>query len=86
VVLELPLEDVSAGRTRIQMERRGISFETDAFVVEDHVIWGATARIVELLLRRLRTEAGGGLALLDAADGDGEDPRGGSWPPPRDAR
>jgi 8-oxo-dGTP pyrophosphatase MutT (NUDIX family) len=63
-VLELPLEDVRAGRTRTRMERRGISFETDAYVVAEHLIWGATARIVELLLERLRTSpATGGLAL-----------------------
>jgi hypothetical protein len=35
------------------MERRGISFETDAFVVDDHVIWGATARILQDLLDQL---------------------------------
>jgi 8-oxo-dGTP pyrophosphatase MutT (NUDIX family) len=49
-VLELPLEELRAGRTRTRMERRGISFETDAYVVDEHLIWGATARIVEQLL------------------------------------
>ncbi len=34
------------------MERRGISFETDAYIVDEHLIWGATARIVEHLLER----------------------------------
>jgi hypothetical protein len=34
------------------MKRRGISFETDAYVVDDHLIWGATARILESLLQR----------------------------------
>jgi 8-oxo-dGTP pyrophosphatase MutT (NUDIX family) len=63
-VLELPLEDVRAGRTRTRMERRGISFETDAYIVAEHLIWGATARIIELLLERLRTSpAADGLAL-----------------------
>ena len=51
-VLELPLDALRAGRTRTRMERRGISFETDAYVVEDHLIWGATARILESLLER----------------------------------
>ena len=32
------------------MERRGIEFETDAYVVDEHLIWGATARILENLL------------------------------------
>jgi 8-oxo-dGTP pyrophosphatase MutT (NUDIX family) len=52
-VLELPLSAVRAGKTRTQMERRGISFETDAFIVDEHLIWGATARIIENLLERL---------------------------------
>ena len=63
-VLELPLEAIRAGRTRTRMERRGISFETDTYVVDEHLIWGATARILETLLERLRTDApDGGLSL-----------------------
>jgi 8-oxo-dGTP pyrophosphatase MutT (NUDIX family) len=53
-VLELSVEALRAGRTRTQMQRRGFSFETDAYVVDEHVIWGATARILEQLLERLR--------------------------------
>ena len=49
-VLELPLRALRAGRTRTRMERRGIEFETDAYVVDEHLIWGATARILENLL------------------------------------
>jgi 8-oxo-dGTP pyrophosphatase MutT (NUDIX family) len=49
-VLELPVEALRAGRTRTRLERRGISFETDAYVVGEHLIWGATARIIEHLL------------------------------------
>jgi len=63
-VLELPLEALRAGRTRTRMERRGITFETDTYVVDEHLIWGATARILETLLERLRTDApDGGLSL-----------------------
>jgi 8-oxo-dGTP pyrophosphatase MutT (NUDIX family) len=51
-VLELPLRALRAGRTRTQLERRGVAFETDAYVLDGHVIWGATARILELLLER----------------------------------
>jgi 8-oxo-dGTP pyrophosphatase MutT (NUDIX family) len=51
-VLELPLDTLRTGRTRTRMERRGISFETDAYVVDGHLIWGATARILESLLER----------------------------------
>jgi 8-oxo-dGTP pyrophosphatase MutT (NUDIX family) len=64
-VIELPLTAVRAGRTRANIERRGITFETDAYVVGEHLIWGATARILENLLERLRTTApDGALSLL----------------------
>jgi 8-oxo-dGTP pyrophosphatase MutT (NUDIX family) len=52
-VLELPLGDVRAGRTRTRLERRGVQFETDAFVVGENLIWGATARILENLFDQL---------------------------------
>ena len=65
-VIELPLESLRAGRTRTQMERRGFTFETDAFIVDEHLIWGATARIIDLLLARLDVRANGELALVPA--------------------
>ncbi len=52
-VLELPLQRVRDGRTVAELERRGITFRTDAYLVDDHLIWGATARIIEHLLERL---------------------------------
>jgi len=52
-VLELPLADVRASRTRTQVTRRGFTFETDAYILDEHLIWGATARIVQLLLERV---------------------------------
>jgi len=52
-VLELPLQALRSGKTRTRLERRGIAFETDAFVVEEHLIWGATARILDDLMRQL---------------------------------
>ena len=57
-VLELPIGTLRSGRTRRAIERRGIRFETDVYVVEDNVIWGATARIVEQLLERLHSTSG----------------------------
>ncbi len=54
-VLELPVPALRAGRTRTRLERRGISFETDAYAVGENLIWGATARILEHLLERLDT-------------------------------
>ncbi|HEX9482108.1 MAG TPA: CoA pyrophosphatase [Solirubrobacteraceae bacterium] len=66
-VLELPLEEINAGRTITTLERRGITFQTDAYVVGEHLIWGATARIVEHLFARLTDEAGEALALRAGA-------------------
>jgi 8-oxo-dGTP pyrophosphatase MutT (NUDIX family) len=53
-VLELPVKALQASRTQTRLERRGISFETDAYILGEHLIWGATARILEHLLERLR--------------------------------
>lgn len=53
-VFELPLEELRAGRTRTRMRRRGITFETDVYIVDEHLIWGATARILESLLERAK--------------------------------
>jgi len=64
-VLELPLEELRAGRTRTRLERRGISFETDAYVVDGHMIWGATARILEHLLERLSVTSPAGERTLE---------------------
>jgi 8-oxo-dGTP pyrophosphatase MutT (NUDIX family) len=52
-VLEPTLEELRAGRTRTQLERRGIAFETDAYVFDGQLVWGATARILEELLERI---------------------------------
>jgi 8-oxo-dGTP pyrophosphatase MutT (NUDIX family) len=54
VVLELPLGAVRQSKTRAEIERRGIKFEVDAFVLDGHLIWGATFRILADLLERLR--------------------------------
>jgi 8-oxo-dGTP pyrophosphatase MutT (NUDIX family) len=64
-VLELALDDVRAGRTVTTLERRGITFQTDAYVIDEHLIWGATARILEHLLARLPDDLNRPL-LLDA--------------------
>jgi len=62
-VLELPLAAVRASATTTTIERRGIAFETDAYVLDEHVIWGATARILQHLLERLSTGPAGQLSL-----------------------
>ena len=52
-VLELTLGALARGKTRTRLTRRGITFETDAYVVGEHLIWGATARILQHLFERL---------------------------------
>jgi 8-oxo-dGTP pyrophosphatase MutT (NUDIX family) len=54
-VLELPLRALRESKTRTPMERRGISFETDAYIVAEHLIWGATARILDDLYEHIDT-------------------------------
>jgi 8-oxo-dGTP pyrophosphatase MutT (NUDIX family) len=53
LVLELPLHALIAGYAKRPMTRRGFTFETDTYVVDDHLIWGATARILGDLLERV---------------------------------
>jgi 8-oxo-dGTP pyrophosphatase MutT (NUDIX family) len=62
-VLELPLHALSESKTRTSMTRRGFTFETDAYVLDGHLIWGATARILEHLLARLQSRPGEQLSL-----------------------
>jgi 8-oxo-dGTP pyrophosphatase MutT (NUDIX family) len=53
LVLELPLHALVSGYAKRPMTRRGFTFETDTYVVGDHLIWGATARILGDLLERI---------------------------------
>jgi 8-oxo-dGTP pyrophosphatase MutT (NUDIX family) len=52
-VLELPLDALRAGYGRRRLVRRGLPIRTDTYEVGDHLIWGATARILADLLERL---------------------------------
>lgn len=52
-VLELSLPSVRDGYRRQRLIRRGIPIRTDTYVVGDHLIWGATARILSDLLDRI---------------------------------
>jgi 8-oxo-dGTP pyrophosphatase MutT (NUDIX family) len=52
-VLELSLPSVRQGYRRQRLIRRGIPIRTDTYVVGDHLIWGATARILSDLLDRI---------------------------------
>ena len=51
-VIDLPLPAVAAGYGRRRLVRRGAAIHTDTYVAEEHMIWGATARIVSDLLDR----------------------------------
>ena len=52
-VLELPLDALLAGYSRRRLIRRGVPIRTDTYVVGDHLIWGATARILADLFDRI---------------------------------
>jgi 8-oxo-dGTP pyrophosphatase MutT (NUDIX family) len=52
-VLELPLEAVRAAHGERRLVRKGVPFRTDTYEVGEHLIWGATARMVRDLLARL---------------------------------
>jgi 8-oxo-dGTP pyrophosphatase MutT (NUDIX family) len=52
-VLELPLRRLREGYARRRLLRRGVPFRTDVYCVDEHLIWGATARIVADLLERV---------------------------------
>jgi 8-oxo-dGTP pyrophosphatase MutT (NUDIX family) len=52
-VLEFPLHRLRMGYARRRLLRRGVPFRTDVYCVDQHLIWGATARIVADLLERV---------------------------------
>ena len=55
-VLELPLRALRDGYERRRLLRRGVPFRTDVYVVDDHLVWGATARMLGDLLERIPEE------------------------------
>ncbi len=52
-VLELPLSALRAGFGKRRLIRRGLPIRTDTYEVGDHLIWGATARMLSDLMRRV---------------------------------
>jgi 8-oxo-dGTP pyrophosphatase MutT (NUDIX family) len=56
-VLELSLDDLVAGHSLKRLVRRGMAFKTDVYEVGDHMVWGATARILGDLLSRTATDS-----------------------------
>src|SRR3954471_14645672 len=54
VILELSIPDLVAGFEMKRLVRKGVPFRTPTYTVDGNLIWGATARITEHLLERLR--------------------------------
>ena len=52
-VIELSLASLRAGFGRRRLVRRGIPILTDAYTIGQHLIWGATARILSELIERV---------------------------------
>lgn len=57
-VIELPVAALRAGYGRRRLLRRGLPIRTDTYLVGEHLIWGATARIMTDLLERMDWAAG----------------------------
>ncbi len=52
-VIEFSLRDLLTGYGRRRLVRRGVPIRTDTYVVDEHLIWGATARILSDLFDRV---------------------------------
>jgi 8-oxo-dGTP pyrophosphatase MutT (NUDIX family) len=53
-VLEFALADLVVGHEMKRLMRKGVPIKTPTYTVDGHLVWGATARIVQSLLERLR--------------------------------
>jgi len=53
-VLELSLPDLISGHEEQRLWRKGVPIKTPTYTVDGHFVWGATARMVEDLLARLK--------------------------------
>ena len=53
-VLELSLPDLVRGYESRRLIRKGVPIKTPTYTVDGHLVWGATARMVQLLLERLK--------------------------------
>ena len=60
VVLELSIPDLIAGFEMKRLVRKGVPFKTPTYCVNENLVWGATARIVQHLLERLEPLLGPG--------------------------
>ena len=53
-VLEFSLADLRTGFEHKRLLGKGLPIKTPTYTVDGHLVWGATARIVEQLLERVR--------------------------------
>src|SRR6476620_5215245 len=53
-VLVASLDELAAGCERRRLVRRGVPIKTETYLISDNLIWGATARILGMLLERLK--------------------------------
>jgi 8-oxo-dGTP pyrophosphatase MutT (NUDIX family) len=53
-VLEFSLRDLVNGHAMRRLIRKGVPVKTPTYTVDGHLVWGATARIVQSLLERVR--------------------------------
>jgi len=58
-VLELSLDDLRRGFEMKRLLKKGVPIKTPTYTVNDHCVWGATARIVQTLLERLDSRTSG---------------------------
>ncbi|HEV3056253.1 MAG TPA: CoA pyrophosphatase [Solirubrobacteraceae bacterium] len=61
-IIELSLTALEHGYGRRRLIRRGLPIRTDTYLVGDHLIWGATARILGDLIDRINALDGGAAA------------------------
>jgi 8-oxo-dGTP pyrophosphatase MutT (NUDIX family) len=66
-VLELSIPALRRGYERRRLVRRGLPIRTDTYVVGEHLIWGATARILADLLDRLESLSASGVSAARAS-------------------
>jgi 8-oxo-dGTP pyrophosphatase MutT (NUDIX family) len=52
-VLEFTLHDLIEGHEMQRLLRKGVPIKTPTYTVDGHLVWGATARILESLFERL---------------------------------
>ena len=53
-ILEFSLPELVAGHAMKRLVRKGVPVRTPTYTVDGHLVWGATARIVQSLLERLK--------------------------------